>query len=70
MKKVNWENPFPERLKAAREAKGLTLAELGEAAGVSRQAICAYEHGKILPRVTTAYKLAAVLDVSLTCLFL
>lgn len=37
----------PQRIKAARTFSGLTIAELAEKIGVSRQAISQYEQGKI-----------------------
>jgi len=41
--------PIPERIKEAREARGLSAEELAEALGVSRQAVAQYETGQTTP---------------------
>lgn len=40
---------IPERIKEAREARGLTLEAFAEALGVTRQAVAQYENGQIAP---------------------
>lgn len=66
VKKVNKPNckeVLPERLRAARKAKGLTLQQLGNAVYVSRQAISQYEHGKTQPTIDTLMRLSEALGV-------
>ena len=46
------------KVRALRESRGLTQKELGEAMGVSRQAINAIETGKYDPSIWLAYHLA------------
>lgn len=53
-----------KRLKARREALGLTLEEVGEALGVSRATVCRYESGEIDIKRTAALSLAKVLHVT------
>lgn len=53
-----------------RESRGLTQRELGEAVGVSRQAINAIETGKFDPSIWLAYDLARFFGVSIEALFL
>ena len=52
-----------------RERVGLTQKELGEAVGVSRQAINAVETGKFDPSVWLAYDLARFFGVGIEELF-
>ena len=56
---------FGQRLKSAREMKGFSMADLSqELSGlVTRQSICKYEAGKMLPDSTVLLRLARVLDV-------
>ena len=58
------------KVRLFREEKGLTQKELGEAVGVSRQAINAIETGKFDPSVWLAYDLAQLFGVSIEALFL
>ena len=53
----------PSRLKAAREAKGLTPLMLAEVVGVKRQAVYQYERGEISPHPDVLMRLALVLGV-------
>lgn len=53
-----------------REECGLTQKELGERAGVSRQAINAVETGKFDPSIRLAHDLARLFSVSIEELFL
>ena len=57
---------FGRNLKAARLARGMTLNEAGEAAGMKNQAVSQIEHGRKNLTLATMRKLAAVvgLDVS------
>jgi len=54
---------FGERLRAIREKKGLTLAAVGEAAGLHFQAIARLERGEVEPTWPTVLKLAEALKV-------
>ncbi len=53
-------------IKAARQARGLTLAELGNALGVSRQYVYAWEAGRRNPGPKHLAKLAEVLGLQVT----
>lgn len=57
------------RLKELREARGLTQKEVGEKAGVSRQAINAIETGKYDPSIWLAYDLSVLFEMSIEELF-
>lgn len=56
---------FGQRLKSAREMKGFSMADLSqELSGlITRQSICKYEAGKMLPNSTVLLRLARILDV-------
>ena len=54
---------FPERLKRARKAAGLSMEALAEQAEVSRNAIWKYEHGEAMPASGKLLKLSKALDV-------
>lgn len=56
-------------LRRAREASGMTQAELAARAGMSRQMVGAIESGRHLPRVDAAISLARALCVELDALF-
>lgn len=57
------------RLRRAREAAGLSQAELAARAGVSRQLVGAAEAGRHLPRVDAALALARVLGAGIEGIF-
>lgn len=59
------ETVFSERLKQARASTKMTQAQLGGMCKLSSTSIAAYENGQKVPRITTAAKLASVLNVSL-----
>ncbi|MDT0319309.1 helix-turn-helix domain-containing protein [Streptomyces millisiae] len=52
----------PSRITLARKRRGLTLAELSEAVGVSLQSLSNYETGRTRPRTSTLSRLATALD--------
>ena len=54
-----------ERLRAARQARALSLRDLAERVGVSASLISQVETGRARPSVNTLYALAAELEVSL-----
>ncbi|MDR1563749.1 MAG: helix-turn-helix transcriptional regulator [Oscillospiraceae bacterium] len=57
------------KVKALREAQGLTQKELGMMMDVSRQAINAIETGKYDPSIWLAYHLAQQFDLSIEEVF-
>jgi transcriptional regulator with XRE-family HTH domain len=58
--------PFrPDRLKALREAKGLSQEQLAKRAGLSHPVITKSENGKNLPRAEALDKLAQALDCTM-----
>lgn len=56
-------------LRAAREARGWTQAELAQHAGVSRKTINTVENGVFVPSTLLALKLARVLERPVEALF-
>lgn len=71
MSSVKEEKLFKElgkRIASLRKEKGLTQAALGEKAGLDRVAIGYIEQGKRRATVTTLYRIAQSLDVSLESL--
>ena len=52
-----------QRLRALREEHLMTQAELGEAAGVSRDQVSRIERDEVDPRFSTIRKLARALDI-------
>lgn len=57
------------KLRAAREAKGWTQAELAAVIGMSRKTINTVENGIFIPSTVVALKLAAALDLRVEDLF-
>lgn len=57
------------RLKEARQAAGLTQAELAEKAGVSRKTVNTVENGIFIPSTILALSLARALDAKVEDLF-
>ena len=57
-----------ERITAAREAKGMTMEELGKKVGVGRSAISRWESDKRTPRVEHLFRLSVLLDVDVNYL--
>lgn len=55
---------FAQRLKEAREAKGLNKSELGAALGFGDSLIHKYEAGGSVPSITNVIKLARYLNVN------
>lgn len=56
---------FSARLRSIRKARGMTLASLAAAAGISTPAVCDYEKGRKVPIIKVAFRLASALRVSL-----
>lgn len=61
------QDTFASRLRALRQAAGLSVIELAERVGLSRQAVYRFEAGADRPSVETAQKLAAALGQTLDC---
>lgn len=57
------------RLRAAREARGLTQADLAGLIGVSRKTVNTVENGVFIPSTVIALKLASVLGEPVESLF-
>jgi transcriptional regulator with XRE-family HTH domain len=57
-------SPFPTRLRALREAAGLSVAELADRAGLSREAVRLYEAGRRDPAWSAVQRLADALNAS------
>lgn len=62
------EKPLGQRLRAARDASGLSQERLAARAGVSRETVRRLEHSANEGRVTTILKLAKALDVPVAAL--
>lgn len=57
------------QLRATREARGLTQADLAQALGVSRQTIISLEQGRYSPSLELALRLARRFALPLEALF-
>lgn len=66
---VNYSGHMINRLAGIRKARGVSAADLGAQAGVTRQAIYAIEAGTYMPNTAVALRLARVLDTSVEDLF-
>lgn len=60
---------FKDRLKEAREAKGLKQIDLSAKCGLSKGAVSNYEAGISFPNIATLYKIFDILDVDPNYLF-
>lgn len=54
---------FGEKLRKAREAKGMTQQSLAEKLYVTRQAVSRWEHGERFPDLITTRRISQILDV-------
>jgi putative transcriptional regulator len=61
--------PISNRVRAEREARGLTQSELGEAIGMTRQTIAAIEQRRYSPSLESAFRLARLFGTGLDQLF-
>jgi transcriptional regulator with XRE-family HTH domain len=61
--------PVPERLKAGRIKRGLSVRGLARQVGVSPSLVSQIENGKANPSVGTLYAIVSALDISLDLLF-
>ncbi|MBE0670597.1 MAG: helix-turn-helix domain-containing protein [Anaerolineales bacterium] len=57
------------RLRELRESRGISMRALGAKSGLSANALSMIERGKTSPSVSTLYKLADALGVSITAFF-
>jgi Zn-dependent peptidase ImmA (M78 family)/transcriptional regulator with XRE-family HTH domain len=63
MKRGGFSKQFnPQRLKAARVFRGMTITELADKIGVTRQAVSQFEQGKTPPSLENIFKLTNVLQ--------
>jgi len=58
-----------ERMKSARQAKGLSQSELSKLVGVSRQTVNMVESGEYNPTLALCIKICEALDCTLNDLF-
>lgn len=58
-----------ERLRELREARNISMRSLATKSGLSANALSMIERGKVSPSVSTLYKLADALGVSITAFF-
>ncbi|MGV8858580.1 helix-turn-helix transcriptional regulator [Rhodoglobus sp.] len=56
-------------IRALREAKGLTQAELARRIGVTRQTLIAIEQGKYSPTLELAFQISRIFDSGLDDVF-
>jgi putative transcriptional regulator len=61
--------PIDNRVRAEREARGMTQGELGQAIGLTRQTVAAIEQRRYSPSLETAFRIARVFGVGLDALF-
>lgn len=57
------------RLRCKREKKGMSMAEVSEALGISKSALSMYENGERIPRDEIKLKLASYYKTSVQALF-
>lgn len=55
--------PITNRVRALREARGMSQAALGEAIGVTRQTVIAIEQGRYSPSLESAFRIARLFGV-------
>jgi len=65
---MNFDSSFPKRVAAARQAVGMTQAELASAVGVVQRQIAAYEGAEAKPREKVLVNLAAALGTTVAWL--
>ena len=58
------------RIRKARESKGISQRKLGMILGLSDKAISAYESNRTLPPIDTLYKISLELDQDITYFFI
>ena len=55
--------PITNRVRALREARGMSQSALGEAIGVTRQTVIAIEQGRYSPSLESAFRIARLFSV-------
>lgn len=53
------------RIRYERQKAGLTLEELGNKVGVSKQCLSGWEHGRNMPDVVTLYRMSKLFDITI-----
>jgi putative transcriptional regulator len=61
--------PIANRVREAREARGMTQSDLGAAIGMTRQTIAAIEQRHYSPSLESAFRLARLFETSVDALF-
>jgi putative transcriptional regulator len=61
--------PIANKVREAREARGMTQSELGAAIGMTRQTIAAIEQRRYSPSLESAFRLARLFETSVDALF-
>lgn len=61
--------PIDNVVRAEREARGLTQAELGKAIGLTRQTVAAIEQRHYSPSLETAFRIARLFGMGIDDLF-
>lgn len=61
-------NAIGEQIKKERQKLGLTQSELGRMLDVSKQTLCGWENGRIIPDIITLGRLANICHVSISAL--
>ena len=64
MKKFN-----PDRIRALREARGLTLEAFAQGIGVQRQHVDGWEHGRAKPRIDSLIAISNTYGVEISYFF-
>lgn len=57
--------PLHKQLKAAREAKGISLRKLGELSGICFSQLWKYEKGRVSPNISTLERIGEILGFEL-----
>ena len=61
--------PITNKVREAREARGMTQSDLGAAIGMTRQTIAAIEQRRYSPSLEAAFRIARVFGEPLDALF-
>ncbi len=62
-------NNFPQTIRSLRRSHGMTQKDLGNALGVTFQAVSRWERGQSFPDIALIPKIAAVFSVTIDSLF-
>ena len=61
--------PITNKVRAEREARGMTQSDLGAAIGMTRQTIAAIEQRHYSPSLEAAFRIARLFDMTVDGLF-